>query len=159
LTHFRIVQSVGPNSLDRSPHLRPAQTNSTICLRNSAGYFVPLFDISDSFSVDTEVSTETGQAHSSPVVMTGCSTRCIVARSPPLNEVHVALEHFDFRWPLPHVVGSPHRRVLSASLTACEPSDRPRFIGLANLTGSAWTHRLLLVRHKSFAYTPWIRTP
>src|ERR1039457_2401523 len=31
LTHFRIVQSVGPNSLDRSPYLRPAQTNSTIC--------------------------------------------------------------------------------------------------------------------------------
>src|ERR1019366_9390701 len=63
LTHFRIVQSVGPNSLDRSPHLRPAQNNSTICLRNSAGYFVPLFDISDSFSVDTEVSTKTGQVH------------------------------------------------------------------------------------------------
>src|ERR1035438_4692749 len=77
---------------------------------------------------------------SSPVVMTGCSIRCIVARSPPLNEVHVALEHFDFRWPLPHVVGSPHRRVLSASLTACEPSDRPRFIGLATLTASAGTH-------------------
>src|SRR5450759_5080581 len=63
LTHFRIVQSVGPNSLDRSPYLRPAQTNSTICLRNSAGYFVPLFAIADSFSVDTEVSTKAGQAH------------------------------------------------------------------------------------------------
>src|ERR1022692_1528996 len=64
LTHFRIVQSVGPNSLDRSPYLRPAQTNSTICLQNSAGYFVPLFAIADSFSVDTEVSRKAGQAHS-----------------------------------------------------------------------------------------------
>src|ERR1039457_2719317 len=67
LTHFRIVQSVGPNSLDRSPYLRPAQTNSTICLRNSAGYFVPLFAIADSFSVDTEVSRKAGQAHYSSV--------------------------------------------------------------------------------------------
>src|ERR1019366_4265993 len=50
-------------SRDSSPYLRPAQTNSTICLRNSAGYFVPLFAIADSFSVDTEVSTKAGQAH------------------------------------------------------------------------------------------------
>src|ERR1019366_712113 len=85
LTHFRIVQSVGPNSLDRSPYLRPAQTNSTICLRNSAGYFVPLFAIADSFSVDTEVSTKAGQAHKVSRPWNSCSAsfalKCVSRRT------------------------------------------------------------------------------
>ena len=67
----------------------------------------------------------------------GCSTLCIVALTPPLYEAHVALEHFNFRRPLPQVVGSPHRRVLSANLTSGEPSGRPRFVGSFDLTSSA----------------------
>jgi hypothetical protein len=59
-THLRIVQSVGPNSRDSSPGLRPAQINWTICLQNLTGYTLRLFAMSDSFFVDTEVSTKTG---------------------------------------------------------------------------------------------------
>ena len=56
-------------------------------------------------------------------------------------------------------MGSPHLGVLSASLTACKPSGRPRFMDLFDLTSSAWTHRLSLVRTSSFNRMPWMRTP
>jgi hypothetical protein len=39
-------------------------------------------------------------------------------------------ERFNFRWPLPHVAGSPVRRVLSASLASIRSSVPPYFVGL-----------------------------
>src|SRR5271165_2820603 len=53
----------------------------------------------------------------------------------PLDGAHVAFEQFIFCWPLPHVAGSPGRRVLSASLTSARPSDIPRLTGLSGPTG------------------------
>ena len=56
-------------------------------------------------------------------------------------------------------MGFPHLGVLSASLTAREPSGRRHFMGLFDLTSSACTHRLSLVRTSSFNRMPWMRTP
>src|SRR6516165_5563900 len=56
----------------------------------------------------------------------------------PLHGAHVAVERLSFRWPLPHVAGSPGRRVISASLTAIRSSGLPRRVGLSDLT----SHRL-----------------
>jgi len=53
---------------------------------------------------------------SSLVAMTGCSSLCIEDHCLPLGGAHVAQERFTLRWPLPPVVGSPDRRVLSVSL-------------------------------------------
>jgi hypothetical protein len=74
---------------------------------------------------------------SSPVSMVGDSSLCIEGRILPLNGAHVSHEQFNFRWPFPQVVGSPDRRVLSASLTSTRPSDPPRFVGLSDLTSYA----------------------
>ena len=52
----------------------------------------------------------------------------------PLNGGHVAFEQFNVRWPLPHVVGSPDLKVLSASLTSVRSSGRSRLLGLAGPT-------------------------
>src|SRR4249920_416060 len=41
----------------------------------------------------------------------------------PLNGAHVSHEQFNFRWPLPQVIGSPDLEVLSASLTSARSSD------------------------------------
>src|SRR5215470_17882963 len=71
---------------------------------------------------------------SSPVSMVGDSSLCIEGRILPLDGAHVSHEQFNFRWPLPHVVGSPDRGVLSASLTSVRSSGRPRFVGLSDLT-------------------------
>jgi hypothetical protein len=57
--------------------------------------------------------------------MTGGSSLCIEGRILPLNEAHVSHEQFNFRCPLPHVVGSPDLKVLSGSLTSVRPSDLP----------------------------------
>src|SRR5665648_957438 len=38
---------------------------------------------------------------------------------------------FNFRWPLPHVAGSPYLRVLSVSKTSDRPSDYPHFVSLS----------------------------
>src|SRR5437867_3189521 len=54
--------------------------------------------------------------------MAGGSSRCIEGRTLPLYGAHVAVERLTFRWPLPHVAGSPGRGVLSASLTAFRPT-------------------------------------
>jgi hypothetical protein len=61
--------------------------------------------------------------------MAGDSSRCIEALYLPLYGAHVALEQFISRWPLPHVTGSPGRRVLSASPTSIRPSDLSRLLG------------------------------
>ena len=53
----------------------------------------------------------------------------------PLGGAHVAFEQFIFCWPLPHVAGSPGRRVLPASLTSARPSDLPHLTGLSSPTG------------------------
>src|SRR5258707_8594248 len=53
----------------------------------------------------------------------------------PLNGAHVAQEQFNYRWPLPHVAGSPDRRVLSVSLTSTRSSDPSHLFGLAGPTG------------------------
>ena len=74
---------------------------------------------------------------SSPVVMTGLPSLCIKDRTLPLNGAHVSPEQFNFRWPLPHVHGSPMLRVLSTSLTSTPPSDPPRIVSLSDPTSSA----------------------
>src|SRR5215472_18674423 len=91
--------------------------------------------------------------------MVGDSSLCIEGRILPLNGAHVSHEQFNFRWPLPQVVGSPDRRVVSASLTATGSSDPPRFVGLSDLTSYAWTWRLSLVPMASFDCMPAVRTP
>ena len=68
--------------------------------------------------------------------MTGCSSLCIEARYRPLHGAHVALDRFIVCWPLPPVMGSPHRRVLSASLTAHGFSGLPRFSACPTLQAS-----------------------
>jgi hypothetical protein len=72
----------------------------------------------------------------SPVDMTGFSSLCIEVRNLSLYRAHVALERFNNCWPLPHVTGSPDFKVLSANLTAINPSGHPRFTGLFDLTSS-----------------------
>src|SRR5208282_816155 len=57
---------------------------------------------------------------SSPVGMAGDSSLCIEGRILPLYGAHVSHEPFNFRWPLPHVAGSPVFRVISASLTSAQ---------------------------------------
>src|SRR5258708_13681390 len=52
----------------------------------------------------------------------------------PLNGAHVAREQFNFRWPLPHVAGSPGLGVLSASLTSTRSSGRSHLIGFSGPT-------------------------
>src|SRR5713226_8563384 len=45
-------------------------------------------------------------------------------------------EQFNYRWPLPHVAGSPDLGVLSVSLTSTRSSDPSHlFFGLAGPTG------------------------
>ena len=66
--------------------------------------------------------------------MVGVSSLCIEGRILPLNGAHVAVERLPFRWPLPHVVGSPDRGVLSASLTSAWSSGPPRLVGLSDPT-------------------------
>ena len=66
--------------------------------------------------------------------MTGGSSLCIEGRILPLDGAHVSHEQFNFRWPLPHVAGSPDLEVLSASLTSVRSSGRPRFVGLSDPT-------------------------
>jgi hypothetical protein len=41
-----------------------------------------------------------------------CSSHCIEDRTLPLHGAHVASEQITHRWPLPHVAGSPDRRVI-----------------------------------------------
>ncbi len=53
-----------------------------------------------------------------PLTCLVCSSRCIEARDRPLHGAHVALDRCIICWPLPPVMGSPHRQVLPASLTA-----------------------------------------
>jgi hypothetical protein len=65
--------------------------------------------------------------------MTGGSSLCIKGRYLPLNGAHVPHEQFKFRCPLPHVAGSPDRKVLSGSLTSVRPSDPPRFAACQTL--------------------------
>ena len=52
-----------------------------------------------------------------------------------MNGAHVAQEQFNYRSPLPHVAGSPDRRVLSVSLTSTRSSDPSHLFGLAGPTG------------------------
>lgn len=66
--------------------------------------------------------------------MAGGSSRCIEGRILPLYGAHVSVDRLPFRWPLPHVAGSPDRRVLSASLTAARSSGRPCCVGLSDPT-------------------------
>ena len=61
--------------------------------------------------------------------MTGGSPSLHRRPSRPLHDAHVALERPRFRWPLPHVAGSPDLGVLSASLTSARSSGRPRVGG------------------------------
>jgi len=96
---------------------------------------------------------------SSPVAMAGGSSLCIEGRILPLYGAHVSVEPFDFRWPLPHVVGSPNRRVLSASLTSIRSSGLPCLVGLSDPTSYAWTWWLSLVPMESFDCMPAVRTP
>ena len=56
---------------------------------------------------------------------------CIKARILPLNGAHVSLKWSKSCWPLPHVIGSPYLRVLSASLTSDKPSNHPRLFSLS----------------------------
>src|SRR5229473_3359642 len=44
-------------------------------------------------------------------------------------------EQFNYRWPLPHVAGSPDLGVLSVSLTSTRSSDPSHLFGLAGPTG------------------------
>src|SRR6266851_10161172 len=44
-------------------------------------------------------------------------------------------ELFNYRWPLPHVAGSPDLGVLSVSLTSTRSSDPSHLFGLAGPTG------------------------
>src|SRR5260370_41516691 len=87
---------------------------------------------------------------SSPVSMAGDSSRCIEGRILPLYGAHVSVERLPFRWPLPHVAGSPDLRVLSASLTAARSSGLPRLVGFVgpykpglNLTALPCSHEIL----------------
>jgi len=66
--------------------------------------------------------------------MAGGSSRCIEGRILPLYGAHVAVERLTFRWPLPHVAGSPDRGVLPASLTSTRSSGRPHLVGLSDPT-------------------------
>src|SRR5215468_456467 len=66
--------------------------------------------------------------------MAGGSSLCIEGRILPLNGAHVSHEQFNFRWPLPHVAGSPGLGVLSASLTSTRSSGRSHLIGLSGPT-------------------------
>src|SRR6516225_162174 len=79
--------------------------------------------------------------------MAGGSSLCIEGRILPLYGAHVSHEQFNFRWPLPHVAGSPDLEVLSASLTSARSSDLPRLLGLVgpyklrlNLTALPCSH-------------------
>jgi len=72
-----------------------------------------------------------------PVAMANGSSLCIEAASSLRMETMFPHEQFNFRWPLPHVAGSPGRRVLPASLTAARSSDPPCFVGLSDLTSYA----------------------
>src|SRR6202022_4488939 len=73
---------------------------------------------------------------SSPVSMAGDPSLCIEERILPLNGAHVSHERFDFRWPLPHVVGSPDLGVLSASLTSARSSGPPHLAACRTLQAS-----------------------
>src|ERR1700681_1299407 len=82
--------------------------------------------------------------------MAGGSSLCIEGRILPLYGAHVSIERLTFRWPLPHVAGSPDRRVLSASLTAARSSGLPRLVRLVgpyksclNRTALPCSHELL----------------
>src|SRR5215469_6990255 len=46
--------------------------------------------------------------------MVGESSLCIEGRILSLNRAHVAHEQVNLCWPLPHVAGSPDRRVISS---------------------------------------------
>ena len=88
-----------------------------------------------------------------------CSSLCIEARYRPLHGAHGALERCIVCWPLPPVMGSPHRRVRSASLTARGFSGLPRFGRLSTPASRACPRGLSLVRIPSVARMPWVRTP
>ena len=77
-----------------------------------------------------------------------------------MNGAHVSHEQFDFRRPLPHVIGSPDLGVLSAGLTSVRPSDRPRLVGSLDPTPPKWgTWRISLVHMEPFDCMPAVRTP
>jgi len=88
-----------------------------------------------------------------------CSSLGIEARYRPLHGAHVALDWFIVCWPLPPVMGSPHRRVLSASLTAQGWSGPPHFVSLSDPARRACTRGLSLVHIPSVAHMPWVRPP
>src|SRR6516225_11901264 len=67
----------------------------------------------------------------------------------PSHGDHVSHEQFNFRWPLPHVAGSPGLRVLSASLTSVRSSDRPRLTGLSDPTSLRLTLTDLPCSHET----------
>ena len=96
---------------------------------------------------------------SSPGDMTGCSSLCIEARYRPLHGAHVTLDRFIICWPLPPVMGSPHRRVLSASLTAQGCSGLPHCLSLSDPSSRACTRGLSLVHIPALERMPWVRTP
>ena len=72
-----------------------------------------------------------------------------------LNEQNVSLEESKSCWPLPHVIGSPYFRVLSASPTSDKPSSHPRFAGLFGpIRFLAEACRISLVHMESFDDMP-----
>lgn len=94
-----------------------------------------------------------------PLTGRGDSSRGLAARHRPLPGAHVALARGMVGWPLPPVMGAPHRRVLPARLTARESSGHAHFLRWSDPPSAACTRGRSRVHRRSVERLTGVGTP